>query len=48
MDVDMLDIEELEKQRGEQPGPGGNVEISTKEEQELERVRLQRQALTFE
>ena len=45
MDVDMLDVADLEKERGD------NAPASSKPseaDQELARARLQRQALTFE
>ena len=43
----MMDVAELEKERGD-PNERGNVNISPQEVEDLERVRLQRQALTFE
>ena len=46
MDVDMLDVADLEKERGE-PESQNNVP-GTDEQEELMRARLQRQALTFE
>ena len=46
MDVDMLDVADLEKERGDPEA--GNQGTSTLEQAELARARLQRQALTFE
>lgn len=47
MDVDMLDVADLEKERGELEGLN-NGHGTTDEQEELMRARLQRQALTFE
>ena len=46
-DVDMMDVAELEKERGDQ-NERENMNINPQEQEDLERVRLQRQALTFE
>ena len=43
----MMDVAELEKERGDQ-NERENVNINPQEQEDLERVRLQRQALTFE
>ena len=42
-DVDMMDIEELEKQRGD-----NRTDAQKEEDEALAQARLQRQALTFE
>ena len=47
MDVDMLDVAELERERGEVEAEVGQAN-ETQEQEELARARLQRQALTFE
>ena len=46
-DVDMMDVAELEKERGD-PNERENVNINPQEQEDLERARIQRQALTFE
>ena len=43
----MMDVAELEKERGDQ-NERENMNINPQEQEDLERVRLQRQALTFE
>lgn len=45
-DVDMMDVAELEKERGD-PNVAGPTQ-DTLEQEELAKARLQRQALTFE
>ena len=45
MDVDMLDVADLEKERGDL---NDNNHVNTVEQEELAKARLQRQALTFE
>ena len=52
MDVDMMDIAELERERGDPRDPSAEAlgvgAAANQEADELARVRLQRQALTFE
>ena len=48
MDVDMLDVADLEKERGDVPAGANQGQVTAEEQEELNRARLQRQALTFE
>lgn len=49
MDVDMLDVGDLEKERGDPNGDdAGTGRLNGEEAKELAKARLQRQALTFE
>ena len=49
MDVDMLDVGDLEKERGDPNGDdAGTDRLNGEEAKELAKARLQRQALTFE
>ena len=43
----MMDVAELEKERGD-PNERENVNINPQDQEDLERARIQRQALTFE
>ena len=49
MDVDMLDVGDLEKERGDLNGDNtGAGKLTGEEASQLAKARLQRQALTFE